>query len=285
MLNDKYTTFVALLPTIETVEKLNKYCSDNGIKQTVDYNGMPLNGAFEYHITIYYSKGDSKLADGTYEIEPINISPKGIKMLGPNKDIFTIECVKSKELDVLKDFYNLVYGLKSEWADFIPHISLTYDDCDETIIGLPENLVFDKIKVVKKKTVSEEKDYPKMILEKKCVVKENVLLRQFKVGKNVPSIFNRMKPLYTLELPSDINEDFLQEKFDNEKIIIFEYMNKPMRIIDNKITYYLDDQSYVRKLVNEMISEAREVKKKKIEDKKVKNKVNTNPSIDDIPAQ
>lgn len=279
----EYTTFVALMPSDDSIKALNKYCYDNKIVQTVDYNGCPLTEPFDYHVTIYYAKCDSKLIDGVYEIEPIFIDPKNIKMLGPDKNILTIECKVTKELDVLKDFYNLVYGLKSEWPNFIPHISLTYDRCDNKISGLPGKLVFDKIKIVKKKKVQEEKDYPQMILETKKVVKENVLLKQYKVSKNVPSIFNRPQRLYTLDLPSELNEAFLLERFENEKIVIFEYMNKPMRIVDGKLTYYLEHQSYARKLICELLDEAKAKKAEK--SKKVSNKVNTDPSVEDIPAR
>lgn len=277
------TTFVALIPSDDTIKSLNKYCYDNKIFQTVDYNGEQLVEPFDFHITIYYSKTDSKLIDGIYDIDPINIEPKNIKMLGPDKNILTVECKLTKELDVLKDFYNLVYGLKSDWPNFIPHISLTYDRCETKINKLPGNLVFDKIKIVKKKKLQEEKDYPQMILETKKVVKENVLLKQYKVDKNVPSIFNRAQRLYTLDLPSELSESFLLEKFDNEKIVIFEYMSKPMRIVDGRITYYLDHQCYARKFISEMLEEAK--KKRAEKSKKVTNKVNVEPSIEDIPAR
>lgn len=275
------TTFVCLLPSKETEQLLRQFCNHNGITQTVDYSGNPLNELFEFHVTIFYSKINSKVVPGTYDIEPLIVDTSKIKMLGPNKDIMTLECQVCDGLRSVRDYYQNVYGLTSEWSDFIPHVSLTYDKiCNEDIKDLPPKLVFDKIKIVKEaKTLTEEIH---MIKESKILKEEKNLYTQYKLSNKVPSIFNRVKPLYNLELPSEITETFLKEKFDNESIIVLEYMNKPMRIIGSKITYYTDDSSYARKFINEMIAEA----KKKAADekkKKVKNSIIIDPDTDDLP--
>lgn len=100
------------------------------------------------------------------------------------------------------------------------------------------------------------------------------------------SIFNAVKPLYNRVLPDVITEEFLVSKFGTRNVNI-EFKNKPLRIIEGKLTYYKSDDSYARALLHNLIVEAKETKKvdKKTKDISVKTKVIIEPDKEDIISE
>lgn len=104
------------------------------------------------------------------------------------------------------------------------------------------------------------------------------------------SIFNAVKPLYNRVLPDVITEEFLVSKFGTKNVNI-EFKNKPLRIIEGKLTYYKTDDSYARALLHNLIIEAKETKKAEKKSKEdlnndsIKTKVIIDPDKEDIISE
>jgi hypothetical protein len=140
--------YVAIVYDQETQDKLRTYCYANGFDITQDYDGNYQNPEeFNFHTTIFYttSKHNIENKEVTLEI-PKSVEPISFEMLGHNKDIPVIK-VMSDDIAELRKYYETEYGMKDEWPDWKPHLSLSYSGMEmPDNIELPEfSLVYDKI--------------------------------------------------------------------------------------------------------------------------------------------
>lgn len=96
------------------------------------------------------------------------------------------------------------------------------------------------------------------------VLKEGLSDMEYALYKGyTPSIFSKVAPIRNWDITSLVSEDFLNEHFDNE-VIILEYNNTPFRISNGVMTYYESDSSVARALVRELVEEEKCKKKNKI---------------------
>lgn len=96
-----------------------------------------------------------------------------------------------------------------------------------------------------------------------------------KLDENV-MMFGLPKPIYTINLPSEITEQIILDQFGKTSNINLRFNGKPIRIHEGKITYYRTDGGYARALISVLHEEDKKKKKEK------QTKVEFDPDLKDI---
>jgi hypothetical protein len=135
--SEKKGTFGALHLTKETRNSLHEWLEENKIKEILDKD--------DYHCTIVFStKSVPEVADIPLKF-PIKAKVKAWKILGTDDLLCAV--LESKRVVKLFD-KTIEMGAKTDYPDFIPHISLAMHYKGDLPEELPEfEIVFDKFKV------------------------------------------------------------------------------------------------------------------------------------------
>lgn len=126
----------------ESSQRLDQWLSDQGIERTLNYNGLPLLGPFDFHITLFHSVnrvvlGNSdQLLDASRFSDGIKVTPVDFQMLGYEGDI-PVLIVEPSILETIRSTIQQMTGIYDAWDEWKPHISLSYD---KNVAELPSEL-------------------------------------------------------------------------------------------------------------------------------------------------
>jgi 2'-5' RNA ligase len=116
--------YVALYFDKETIKNLRNYAKKNYFDLTQTYSGDDIEEEeFEFHTTVFYTNNEVILKNGIHEITPVEASIKSLDLLGPKNNIPALK-LNDEFADIRSSFEKL--GLKDEWPEWIPHITLSY---------------------------------------------------------------------------------------------------------------------------------------------------------------
>jgi 2'-5' RNA ligase len=145
----KSRKYVAVIYDDESQQKMRDWCQVNGFDLTKKYNGEYQSPEeFDFHTTISYSMNKVAMKNEVLSLTHGEVFPHSFKLFGENKDV-PVMIVSSPELNDLRDEFER-RGLKDQWPDYIPHISLSYvhKDYDLTGLKLPDfTMTFGEVKI------------------------------------------------------------------------------------------------------------------------------------------
>lgn len=160
------TVFAELVPSRETVDKLQLFCDLNGISQKLSYSGEPSRAPFDYHCTVLYSKDNptSPVASLDLKLErdqAIKMRIAGFELFGEKKNVPVFVLNKNEaytqNLHLLHDTLHTHFSIPASKFPFTPHVSLSYDPGDYSNVDLSyierlmkTELVFDRFRIVRK---------------------------------------------------------------------------------------------------------------------------------------
>ena len=122
---DKVRRVVILRADWETQEKLREWAKSEGFDLGWSFSGWPQHSSdFDFHITIVYSENAVRIEDGVRWIDPITVTPSGYEVLGDSTPALVIE--QHPTLTAIREFFVKSFGVVPSYADFKPHISLSY---------------------------------------------------------------------------------------------------------------------------------------------------------------
>lgn len=143
--------YVAVQYDKSTQDKLRRWANDNGFDLTTKYDGTKQDEKdFDFHTTIFFTTTEHVIPNHKKKITPVGTAKVvDIVMLGRNNDIPVLK-IKSPTVLSIRQHYAETYGMKDEWPEYTPHVSLSYskDLPDVNKVKLPDfELTFDEIKV------------------------------------------------------------------------------------------------------------------------------------------
>lgn len=151
---EKARRIVMLRASWETQEKLREWAKAEGFDLGWSYSGWPQSSwDFDFHVTVVASSNEVRVPDGVRSIDPLTLTVSGYDVLGVDRRIPVLKLDANKTLSAIREFFVATYGVQPTFADFRPHVSLSYKwDGDPRIDGLapalpPFPLVFDMLMV------------------------------------------------------------------------------------------------------------------------------------------
>lgn len=143
--------YVAVQYDVTTQRKLREWAKENGFDLTTRYDGTSQSEEdFDFHTTIFYTTSEHDIPNHKKVIAPSGVAKvTGITMLGHNKDIPVLE-IHSPMVLRMRRHYADVHGMKDEWPEYTPHVSVSYSKNlpDISKVKLPTfDLTFNEIKI------------------------------------------------------------------------------------------------------------------------------------------
>lgn len=118
--------YVAVQYDAESQEKLREWAKSNGFDLTVKYGGKKQDEKeFDFHSTVFYSTNESNLRNQVLKIKPTEVTIKGIKFLGDDKDVPVLSIELENGIKDMRTYFERI-GLEDKWPSYEPHISLSY---------------------------------------------------------------------------------------------------------------------------------------------------------------
>lgn len=150
---------VMLLASKDTQRALAAWCDAAGFDRSTTHGGNKINPAdFDFHVTVIATANAVTVPTGEHTIPGIELAATGFGVLGTNGDIPVMNLDAGGVLGDMRKHYVSAYRAVPTFADFKPHVSLSYSwSGSPAIDGLrvPDGpLVFDRI-------VVDEFDAPK----------------------------------------------------------------------------------------------------------------------------
>ena len=124
----KEQKIVMLKVSKDSDKRLRKYAIKNGFDLTIDYDGNPQKVTdFGFHLTIIASNNEVEIDNQSRAIPPIELTPTKFEVLGVDRMIPTIRVDTNHDLQLLRDYFIKVHDFEPTFADFKPHLSLSYN--------------------------------------------------------------------------------------------------------------------------------------------------------------
>ena len=131
-------TYVAVIPDAASMKKLVKWSKKAKIQNPIKED--------DYHTTVVYSRKGIPKAKKHVINFPINAKIKEWKLFGDNQNclVALLDCPQlKKEFDT----YTKAYGAVSDYPEYLPHITFSYDFVGDLPDSLPDfEIVFDHMK-------------------------------------------------------------------------------------------------------------------------------------------
>lgn len=141
-----------LIASTATQSALRAWALRQGFDLTTTHGGREItDDMFDFHVTLLATTNpiSAPLADN--QIAPIEVEAVGFEALGVDADTPVLTLDASEGLEIARAFFVEVYGAEPTFADFKPHISLSYNWIGEPALDeldLPAfPLVFDRLVV------------------------------------------------------------------------------------------------------------------------------------------
>lgn len=143
---------IVLLASSETNAGMRAWAQARGFDLARDYDGNPRPAdRFDFHVTLVASANEVFVPETQHVIRPIGIDPEGFDVLGVDRKVPVLKMVPSARLAAMRAFFVDVYGIEPTFAEYRPHVSLSYSwDGLPDLEGLelPDMpLVFDQLRV------------------------------------------------------------------------------------------------------------------------------------------
>ena len=145
--------YVAVQYDEESQKKLREWAKENGFDLTAKYDGEKQNEKdFDFHTTIFYTSNEMEDLPEEPEyklIESYSVTPMGFDLLGEEKNIPVIKLAPEGMIVDLRKTYEKI-GMKDQWPEYLPHISLSYvrKSYDLSGLTLPTfPITFNRVKV------------------------------------------------------------------------------------------------------------------------------------------
>jgi len=128
---------------------LHEYCDANGFDLSIRFDGSKQDpDCFYFHSTVWFTTTEHQLDNATIDCY-VTATATNFALFGTNQDILVLE-IQSDELQELRDYYGMEYGMEDEWPDYRPHITLCYGYKGNGLpdVELPEmQLVADQLNI------------------------------------------------------------------------------------------------------------------------------------------
>lgn len=145
---------VVLRASWETQEKMREWAQEQGFDLAWSYSGWPQHShSFDFHVTIVASENEVRIPDEVRMIDPITVEADGYEVLGQDRRVPCLKLSQHKTLTAIRDFFIEAFGVVPTFADYKPHISLSYKWDGEPLVESsspslpPFPLVFDLLMV------------------------------------------------------------------------------------------------------------------------------------------
>lgn len=121
--------FVGLYASPKTQSRLEQWCTKHGFDLHTSFEGDKTKDPQSFHVTIAYNVDGSIYftSDEDRVVMPISVQPKKFKTLGQETKFPVIELESSQELNTIVDYFNTMFGVKSKFPTYIPHVTLSYN--------------------------------------------------------------------------------------------------------------------------------------------------------------
>jgi hypothetical protein len=141
-----------LLASDDTDAALRAWATAQGFDLGTDYDGNPRPAdRFDFHVTLVASANEVFVPETQHMIRPVGLDAEGFGVLGADRRVPVLKLTPSARLTAMRAFFVETYGLKPTFAEFRPHVSLSYvwpgtPELDD--LELPDvDLVFDQLRV------------------------------------------------------------------------------------------------------------------------------------------
>lgn len=125
---EKSRRVVVLRASWETQEKLREWAQAQGFDLAWSYSGWPQHShSFDFHVTIVASENEVRIPDEVRMIDPITVEADGYEVLGQERRVPCLKLSQHKTLTAIRDFFIEAFGVVPTFADYKPHISLSYN--------------------------------------------------------------------------------------------------------------------------------------------------------------
>lgn len=149
---DKARRVVTVRASWETQCNLREWAKSYGFDLGWSYSGWPQSSYdFDFHVTIVASANEVAIEDGVRSIDDLRLDPIGFEVLGDNTPTIVLDA--NKTLTAIREFFITTFGITPTYAEFKPHISLSYKwngdpDIRTSAPALPDfPLCFDMLQV------------------------------------------------------------------------------------------------------------------------------------------
>lgn len=137
-----------LRATWETQQVLQEWAKTNGFDLGWSFSGWPQRASeFDFHVTLIATENGVAIPEGARWVEPVTVEIEGFEVLGDNVPVMKLK--QHHALSAMRSFFMTAFGAKPMFADYRPHISLSYrwdGDPDLSSLAPPiEPLVFDHL--------------------------------------------------------------------------------------------------------------------------------------------
>lgn len=139
---------VTLRADWETQDKLREWAKDSGFDLGWDYDGWPQrSSSFDFHITLLATSNSVSIPVEARFVDPLTVVPDQMDELGKDRRVPAIRVKDHPTLTAMRAFFEQSYKATPTFAEFKPHISVSYKwNGDPAIESLPMPgfpLVFD----------------------------------------------------------------------------------------------------------------------------------------------
>jgi hypothetical protein len=144
---------VVLIASHDTQAGLKAWAEEQGFDLATDYDGNPRPAdRFDFHVTLVASKNEVFVPDTQHMIKPVGLDALGFAELGVDRRVPVLKMTPSARLIAMRAFFVETYGLEPTFADYKPHVSLSYawdgSSPDLGEVEMPDvPLVFDQLRV------------------------------------------------------------------------------------------------------------------------------------------
>jgi hypothetical protein len=137
----------------ETQKSLVSWAKRAGFDLTKKWGGATIDASeFNFHLTLIASEnGVFHPKPAEHLMDPLKLKATSMTTMGEEKDTPVLKIHQNDQLDTMLDYYKKVFGLRSTWPTFRPHISVSYSWKGTPVlkdVDLPKfPLVFDRITI------------------------------------------------------------------------------------------------------------------------------------------
>lgn len=150
-INKPSKKFVGLFFDQQTNQQLIDWSTKQGFDLQSNYSGEPIDPQdFDFHLTIFFTTSEHTSECGEYFIEPLQLVPTSMGILGSDKQIPVINILLDAKLENIRFHYENI-GFQDAWPDYKPHVSVSYKYSgtpDITEVRLPDfPLIATRVKI------------------------------------------------------------------------------------------------------------------------------------------
>jgi len=139
--------------------------TQNALRSYAIRAGFDIDDGFPFHVTLLATANPISAPETDHQIAPVAVEPDGFEALGADGDVPVLRVTSEGALDLAREFFVEVYGAEPTFADFKPHISLSYDWQDgpelEELDAPDFPLIFDRLVVTEFKPEQKSLIFPR----------------------------------------------------------------------------------------------------------------------------